>query len=134
MILDKLLTKTTLGLEKYMNLTFNRNQAITSNIVNAETPGYRAVDFYFSNELDGVLGENYHGGINKTNPQHLDVSDPSPAHMIHDYSGATKPDGNNVDIDIEMGRLAYNSSQYMMAATYLREQLGMLKRAIRNSR
>jgi flagellar basal body rod protein FlgB len=50
---------------------------------------------------------------------------------VPDESGMTKPDGNNVDIDLQMGRLAQNSGDYANAAKLIRRQLGLIRTAIR---
>lgn len=120
------------GLEKSLELTWRRNEAITSNISNAETPQYRAVDLSFAGELDrALLGSQ--SELKKTDAQHIDISSNEMAHFIPDFSGATKPDGNNVDIDIQMGRLAYNSSKYSLSSSLLRKKFQFLFNAIRQS-
>lgn len=129
-ILNTLFSENLPGLQKAMDLTFRRNQAITSNIANAETPGYRAVDVHFGQELDRAFGSQQ-DLLEKTNSLHMDVSSNSGAHLIPDLSGATKPDGNNVDIDIQMGQLAYNRSRYSQAANMVRKQFSLLSNAIR---
>lgn len=121
------------GLQKMMDLTFRRNEAITSNIANAETPQYRATDVNFASELNRAFGQRPNDLL-KTNSKHMDINRNAEAHLTTDYSGVTKPDGNNVDIDIQMGRLAYNSGRYTVAANLFRKQLQQLKTAIRESR
>ncbi len=120
------------GLQKSLELTFRRNEAITSNISNAETPQYRAVDLSFAGELDRAMG-GAPSELKKTDSKHLDVSSSEIAHFIPDLSGATKPDGNNVDIDIQMGRLAYNSGKYSLSSAMLRKKFQFLFNAIRQS-
>ena len=123
------------GLQKQLELNFRRNQAITSNIANSETPQYRAVDLNFSNELDRAFDKM--GGdsspVKKTDPRHLDTLTDSGAHLISDLSGATKGDGNNVDIDIQMGKLAYNAGQYSLSTNLVAKKLSMLLNAIRQT-
>lgn len=118
------------GLEKALDLTWRRNEAITSNIANAETPGYRAADLNFGQELDRAFQGNTSPML-QTNSMHMDLSSDSGAHLTPDYSGVTKPDGNNVDLDIQMGQLAYNKGKYATAATLLRKKIGMISNAIR---
>lgn len=118
------------GIEKAMDLTWRRNQAITSNIANAETPGYRATDLHFGEELERAFGKGDES-ILKTDKKHLDIVSNSGAHLMPDFSGATKQDGNNVDIDVQMGQLAYNRGKYAQAATVLRKQFSMIAQAIR---
>lgn len=134
-ILDTLFDRTVTGLSKTMDLTWKRNQALSSNIANAETPQYRAVDVSFGNELEKAFADDARAAI-KTNPTHLDVTKTGAqdAQLVRDLSGATKPDGNNVDIDLQMGRLAQNSGDYANAARLIRRQIGLLRSAIRDSR
>ncbi|MBN8549619.1 MAG: flagellar basal body rod protein FlgB [Deltaproteobacteria bacterium] len=132
-LIDKIFDNTLPGLTKAMDLTWQRNQAITSNIANAETPQYRAVDVNFEKELETAFG-NTTGDLIKTDARHLDTSGSQSAHFTQDTSGATKADGNNVDIDIQMGKLAYNSGQYSIATNLMRKKLGVLRRIISESR
>lgn len=119
------------GLVKALDLTHKRNQAIVSNIANAETPMYRATDLNFAGELEKAFGAS-RNAVAKTNSKHLDVSSANgQAHFVPDNAGVTKPDGNNVDIDIQMGQLTFNSGRYSGAARMLRKQIQLLKTAIR---
>ncbi len=128
--IDKLFEKSMPGTEKLLDLTWRRNEALTSNIANAETPGYRAVDLSFANELKHAF-ESAEQQVAQTNPKHMDISSDSMSHLVPDYSGATKADGNNVDIDIQMGRLAYNNGRYGTAANVIRKHFQFIKNAIR---
>jgi flagellar basal body rod protein FlgB len=69
----------------------------------------------------------------KTNGQHLDLSAEQGSFTVADNSGLTKPDGNNVDIDLQMGRLASNSSAYGNAANLVKKKLGLIRNAIREA-
>jgi flagellar basal-body rod protein FlgB len=131
-VIDRLFNSSFGGLEKTLDLTWQRNQALASNISNAETPQYRAVDMTFANELKKAFGEE-RAELFTTSSKHLDIGEASNAHTVPDLSGATKPDGNNVDIDLQMGKLAANSGDFMNAARLYRKQLGFIRNAIRNS-
>jgi flagellar basal-body rod protein FlgB len=132
-LLDNLFDRSVTGLTKSMDLTWKRNQALASNIANAETPQYRAVDVTFGKELERAFGES-NESVMRTNSQHLDVGQNQSSRFVPDYSGQTKPDGNNVDIDLQMGRLAQNSGDFMNAARLIRRQIGLIKNAIREGR
>ena len=120
------------GLERALDLTWQRNQALSSNISNAETPQYRSVDLTFAAELEEAFGEQT-TELSRTNPKHMSFGGTTRSHLVPDYSGATKPDGNNVDIDLQMGKLAANSGDYTNAAKLMRKQLGEIRDAIRMS-
>ena len=112
------------GVEKQLDLTWKRNQAISSNIANAETPQYRAVDVNFATELERAFGTQGSelSPIAKTDSQHLYTLKNSGAHTIPDLSGQTRGDGNNVDLDIQMGKLAYNSGSFSMANNLIKKK------------
>jgi flagellar basal-body rod protein FlgB len=127
--LDKVFDQTVPGLAKAMDLSWRRHEAITSNIANAETPMYRAVDLKFEAELTKAFKAEK-SSLAQTDPRHMNAAGSASAHLVSDQSGATRADGNNVDIDIQMGRLAYNSSQYSIASNLMRKKLGVLRRLI----
>lgn len=131
-LIDRVFDKTFLGLQKTLDLTYKRQEALTANIANAETPAYRARDLNFAGELERAFSSQA-GEMKKTNSRHLDVNNEAGvAHLTTDYSGATKADGNNVDIDIQMGKLARNSGRYSLAAELVRKKLTIIKNAIRS--
>ena len=130
-VIDKLFDRTYPGLTKALDLSWQRNQAIVSNIANAETPQYRAVDLNFAGELERAFGEQ-NSNLDLTNSKHMDIEADSSAHLVPDLSGATKADGNNVDIDTQMGQLAFNSGKYSTATALLRKKLAILKMVARS--
>ncbi len=130
LLLESLWDRTSAGLSKSLDLTWRRGQAIVSNISNAETPGYRAVDLNFAHELERAV-EQGTTTLKTTSTKHMDAGGPKDAHLVPDLSGATKADGNNVDIDLQMGRLAFNSGKYSISANLMRKKLALLKTAIR---
>jgi len=130
-LIDGLFDKTSPGLEKALDLAWQRGQAIASNISNAETPKYRAVDLDFKSELERAFQVSQ-SDITKTNPMHIDTSKNSDAHLVADLSGATKADGNNVDIDMQMIKMQRNQSDFTEASGILRKQFRVLTQAIRS--
>jgi|688.fasta_scaffold734474_1 flagellar basal-body rod protein FlgB len=132
-LLDSIFDKSLDGLSTKMDLTWKRNQALTANIANAETPQYRAVDVSFGKELERAFGNNT-DTMTRTSPGHLDVADNDTSKFVSDETGTEKSDGNNVDIDLQMGRLSDNMNQYASAAKLIRRQLGIIRTAIRDGR
>ncbi len=130
-ILDGLFDQKINGIQRMMDLTYHRNEAITSNITNAETPGYRAVDLTFAGELERALSGQDKSPVLKTDPRHLDSVGDSFAHLVEDLSGVTKQDGNNVDIDIQMGKLAQNTERFGLAADMMRKKMSFIRYALR---
>jgi flagellar basal-body rod protein FlgB len=118
------------GLERVLDLAWRRNQAITSNISNADTPQYRAVELNFGGELARAFGK-HETPLKLSDPKHLDIEGAGNARLVEDLTGATKADGNNVDIDIQMGQLASNSGRYGQAAKLVRRNFERLSNVLR---
>jgi len=135
-LLDTLFDRSVSGLSRTMDLTWKRNQALSANIANAETPQYRAIDVTFGGELERAFESQDSAGLaGRTDPGHLSLTGQTDSSkLVKDLSGTTKPDGNNVDIDLQMGRLAQNSGDYANAARLIRRQIGLLRTAIRETR
>ncbi|MCB0353571.1 MAG: flagellar basal body rod protein FlgB [Bdellovibrionales bacterium] len=130
-LIDALFDRTVGGLSESMTLFKKRNEAISSNVANAETPGYRAVDVDFGRELQQAFQMQEGGNLKQTNSRHLDLETDSQARLVADYSGPTKNDGNNVDLDIQMGKMVYNAGKFGSGAALVRKKLQMMRMAIR---
>jgi flagellar basal-body rod protein FlgB len=103
-------------LEKMLDVSAYRQRILTSNIANADTPGYRAKDIDFQNELANALQS--HG---KTT-----------SYTIFDApTTLDNRDGNTVNIEVEMAKIAENSLTYTAATQLLTMKLRMMKSAIR---
>ena len=129
-LMDRLFDNNFNGVQKMLDLTWRRNEALTSNVANAETPGYRAVDVTFAGELEKAFG-NSQSTLQKTNGRHMDTVSQGMSHMVEDFSGMTRADGNNVDLDVQMGKLAMNSGQFSLAAELVRKKMQIIRNAIR---
>ena len=117
-------------IEKAMDMQIRRHSVLSSNVVNSETPSFTAKDLDFSGELQRALAPQTED-LTKTSALHMDLPGANSAHAVPDYTGAMGADGNNVDLDIEMGKIADNSRAYSNAASWLGVQLRLLKTAAR---
>jgi flagellar basal-body rod protein FlgB len=94
-----------------MSLLSARQQLVSSNIANADTPGYKTKDIDFETDF-----ENAANGLPP---------------LIGEVQGLTlKNDGNNVDLDRESRKLAENALRFSIAGNLLRSQLRQIKMAI----
>lgn len=99
------------SLEAYLTALANRQRVVSSNIANADTPGYRARDIDFRNALQQAAG-------NRT------VS-------TVEVSGlAVKPDGNTVSVDREARLLAENALRFSIGANLVRSEVRSVRMAI----
>ena len=111
-------------LEAYLATRLDRHQAISSNIANADTPGFKAVDLSFQLSLDEAVGSGAQGG------------EPSVAVKTNKKveQNSSREDGNSVIVEMEMAKLAENSAQYLTGVKLLSRQMALLKYAVSGGR
>src|SRR3954463_12647973 len=97
----------TQGLGQALDLYQARHQVLAENIANSETPGYRARDIKFADELASALTAPQQSPETPGNPQSVQ----SPLHIEAslDSDATMKPDGNSVALDVQVGRLSENA-------------------------
>ncbi|HEY8084213.1 MAG TPA: flagellar basal body rod protein FlgB [Methylophilaceae bacterium] len=109
--------------EKALALRAYRQQLISSNIANADTPHYNAVDIDFADSMKKALAGITSGlELNKTNARHLSGADTSGINGVKPlYRTVIQPsiDGNDVDSNLEQGQFAENSLNYMSTLTFI---------------
>lgn len=117
MLIDRLLfaDKTPLVLKKALDSQSERHLLISSNISNIDTPGYRAKDIDFKGALKAALGAGDGLALRTTHRGHIgpnksDIRDLKAEPFVE--SDAPKSNGNNVNIDKEMMKLAENQISY----------------------
>jgi flagellar basal-body rod protein FlgB len=96
-------------LESYLSLTANRERAISANMANIDTPGYRTRDINFESEFKKVMNASFRQSGDGSEAVQL-----SP--VFHQVQGLMeRPDGNNVSLDHEGLMLARTQLQYQLA-------------------
>ncbi len=98
-------------LDKAADASWLRNEAISNNIANATTPGYKRQDVEFEAVLRKALGSNrYESMDSKVGGITTDRLDARPYTDSEGFS--YRLDGNNVDIENENVMLAENQLKY----------------------
>jgi flagellar basal-body rod protein FlgB len=100
------------NIERYMDLLATRQKLVTSNIANADTPGYKTQDIDFKSDFQSLLQT-------------------GSAHAMQVTGLPTKNDGNNVDLDREARLLAENALRFSVASNLMRSQFKLVKDAIK---
>lgn len=108
-------TPVTEALTHFLDMTTKRQALISANIANADTPGYKTVDFDFQRALSSSLED----GEVSLQPVAQEVGG-----LIE------RPDGNNVSLDREGLLLAQMQLQFSTAIQLLRNQFQQLSVAI----
>ncbi len=120
------------ALNTSLNLRLVNQNIISSNIANADTPGYKAKRVEFESALRDALGVGSQLAPTESNSRHLvhHSTDPVDPEIYEDPNGVESLDGNTVDRASEMARMAENQLLYDASAEMLKRKLGMLKYAI----
>ncbi|MCB2183831.1 MAG: flagellar basal body rod protein FlgB [Desulfobulbaceae bacterium] len=110
-------------LEQALNLRYERQGLIQSNIANLETPGYTVQDFSFEKAMETAkLSE---GTLSRTNQKHIDL-DPVSVSRSLQFSKEKRP----VDIDEEMVKLSENQLMYEIVTRIVGKKFDGIKYAI----
>lgn len=129
---NRIFDNTMLALSKSLDLRSQKQTVLSSNIANAETPGYQSKAIDFERQLARALqlGDT---PLKKTNPRHMSPGrqvNMVQADIYNDPNGVVREDGNTVDRDAEMVKLAENQLMYNASTEIIRKKFGFLKYAI----
>nr|WP_206191500.1 flagellar basal body rod protein FlgB [Selenomonas bovis] len=111
-----------------------RQEVISNNIANVNTPNFKKSDVVFEELLAKEIGMDDSGRLPlvRTHDRHLPVGmiGGAKASIQEDDTTTMRVDNNNVDIDIEMASLAKNQLYYNAMATELGGYVNKLKNVI----
>jgi flagellar basal-body rod protein FlgB len=105
-------------LEGYLKVTTDRQQIITSNIANIDTPGFHTRDVNFKSAMEQAVNES-------------DDSQRGTA-AVEVEGLPERPDGNNVNIDRESMLLGQTQLQYQLGVELIKGQFHDLLSAIKD--
>lgn len=123
----------TLILEKAMDAAWMRNETISNNIANVNTPGYKKSYVRFEELLTDAADKFQISGIKKDGkflPIGSDRSISVNPEIVQEDSTSMRRDGNNVDIDVEMAELAKNTIKYNALIAQMSKEFSKIKLAI----
>jgi flagellar basal-body rod protein FlgB len=130
--------KTLSLLERSLDLRAMRHEVIATNVANEETPGYRAKEYSFLDMLAAVARAERPGVLRATHPGHLGQQDhgmPRVTGQIEEVPAPDLPlDGNSVNLEVEMAKLADNAMHYNTASQIMAFRLRQLMSAIREAK
>ncbi len=115
--------------EKSLAVRVKRNELIANNLINADTPNYKARDIDFREVLATASENNNAGKLLKTNSRHISVSTSDFDPLIK-YRVPTQPslDGNTVDEHAEKAAFGENAVRYQASLHFLdRKFKGIVK-------
>jgi flagellar basal-body rod protein FlgB len=111
-----------------------RNNLISSNVANAETPGYKAKKIDFEDALARAINLDKLQNLNTQDERHFNVGGGGFSNLqpevYEDPNGIVSEDGNTVDVASEMALMAENKILYDAAVQLLNKKMGMMKYAV----
>jgi len=121
--------------QQTLGLRSARQEMLSGNIANADTPGFKAKDFDFSKAMQHAQSSGQmHTSLATTAAKHIGLSDfRSIASVPEQYRVPQQPsiDGNTVDMDTERMQFMDNAMRYDAGLTFINHQFRMLLSAIR---
>ena len=132
---EKIFGESITNLARSLNLRSIQHKALASNIANMDTPNYKAVELDVAEKMQknkdpapGLRLARTHGGHLQFSSHRTDRIElkkmPAPAYSL-------RGDGNTVDIDRTMGKLAENTLMYRAAAQLISKKFNGLKNVIK---
>ena len=123
-------------LEKSLDFRFLRQNTLNANVANVETPGYKAKDLVFEKALGEAMHAEEPGPLRVTNPLHFDGRNATPLalvkpEVIRSANPVGSLDGNSVDLEREMAKVAENQVAYETMTQIITNRFRNLRLAIR---
>ena len=116
---DKMFPK----IENMLDWAAKRQQTISANLANIDTPGYKAKDISFTEHLQSL-------GLDTTSAEHLTAASQSSMRVYEVGGTEGRANGNTVDLDREMTELTKNGLQYIALVQFLNQKIRTLRSAI----
>lgn len=118
-------------LEHALDLRLERANMISANVANVDTPGYTPVELKFDEALQQHLAGNDPPGVRRTALDHRGPETDAPrGETEFDFFALPNQDGNSVDMDHEMAKLAENQLLYRATTTVYSKRMALMKYAI----
>jgi flagellar basal-body rod protein FlgB len=111
------------AIEDRMDWTARRQQVLSNNIANIDTPGYHAKDVSFSEQLQLLQ-------VNTPNPKHIAPIGMDSRMQQYEVAGNSDLKDNSVDLDHQMSELTKNGLQYVAMIQFVSQKLKTLRSAI----
>ncbi|URZ00926.1 flagellar basal body rod protein FlgB [Clostridium felsineum] len=118
-------------LGKGLDATSERGKAISNNIANVNTKGYKR---YYVNFEDNLKSSMDNLAMERTDSRHInDGASFGDIQLKKDTSSSVNEDGNNVDVDSEMSNEAQNTLEYYTLINQISSRISM-ERSVINGR
>ena len=115
-------------MDKAADASWKRESAISNNIANTDTPGYKRQDVDFESALKQELGSSKYIPLDKkVRGLNSDLSGLDVSTYTDSSNYSYRLDRNNVDVDTEQVELASEQLRYEMLTTSINEEFNRMK-------
>ena len=115
-------------MDKAADASWKRESAISNNIANADTPGYKRQDVDFESALKRELGSSKYISLDKkVRGMNGDLTGLDVSTYTDSSNSSYRLDRNNVDVDTEQVELASEQLRYEMLTTSINEEFNRMK-------
>lgn len=115
-----------------------RQELGSSNVANAQTPGYKAVQLDFEDALARATDVDGNLTMAATDERHFNVGGDGfnnlEPEIYENPNGVVAENGNTVDVEAEMARMAENKIMYDTTVQLINKKLGLMKYALNNEK
>ncbi len=126
-----LFDRLTQTLERSLDFRLERQNVISANLANVDTPGYTPVELNFDEQLSQYLKGEMPPGLKTTDGRHMSTVEGEPrADVEFDNFALPNQDGNSVDLDHEMSKLSENQIKYRASTVFYNKRMALMKYAI----
>ncbi len=123
--------KTLKALATSLNFRQMRQDLLSANVANAETPGYKTKRLEFEAALSRALDVDGEQSMKTEDDRHYDVGgggfDALEPEVYDDPNGIVTENGNNVNVDQELALMAENKILYDASIQLLNKRLALKK-------
>lgn len=129
--------------QKSLDAAALQHNVIANNLANVDTPGFKRSEVIFTESLKKAIQQREEGSnqleLSTTDTQHIatnpisQLEDVKPQ-VVMQQNTTLRNDQNNVDIDVEMAKLAQNTVIYQTLAQLTASQFTQLRSAIREGK
>jgi len=118
-----------------LRIRSQRAELLATNLVNADTPNYKARDIDFKSALSMASAAQSSGDLKTTHQQHLSTnmsnSDALLSQAQYRVAIQDSLDGNTVDAEIEQGQFMQNAVQYQASLEFLGGKFNAITKALK---
>lgn len=120
---------------KVMDFQLQRQNIVSANLANLNTPGYKARRLDFEKDLQAALGITEGGAVARTHPDHFPAAfsaESAEATVTKTLVPRVIQGVDSVDLDTEMAAMAKNNLMYNALSTVMAKNFTGLKQIIQD--